>query len=415
VKETVVVLPKLAYEQGELKVLVCCYAPPDLEIRNATNEKIMQTYPGMKITQELLPAGQNYFEKLQTLFAAGIPPDVFDMWEGYVQPYAKNGALLELDPFLEADPKVKKDDLLPAPLEGGSWQNKLYALVIGFIPGPVSLYFNVDHFDAQGLGHPTPEWRWDDVRGAARVLTAGTSGGPSKRVGLGFDLWFVPWLYWIWSNGGDVLTEDERHCAMTEPAAYEAIQYWADLVNVDEVALSPSMLQSMQGGLNAFQTGITSMYLGNSWDVGTLREAKDLNWAAVLSPKANNGNRVWYMHFQCWAIAKPTKKPNAAWLYIRDFVFEYEPAVQEVAPTIPGLKQLLHAFATPTADKLGYTPLLSMVTQPGVLRIPGAGDKWDKLSGIFQAEIDLVFAGEKSAKEAAEAACPKVEEELART
>src|SRR5262245_52438851 len=78
--------------QQELTLLVCCYTPPETELRNQYNNKFMAENPGVTIGMELLPAGQNYFEKLQTLIAAGTVPDLFDMWEGYIQPYAKNGA-----------------------------------------------------------------------------------------------------------------------------------------------------------------------------------------------------------------------------------------------------------------------------------------------------------------------------------
>lgn len=405
-----------AAEQSELKVLVCCYAPPDLEIRNRVNSSFEAANPGVKLNQELLPAGQNYFEKLQTLIAADTPPDVFDMWEGYVQPYAANGAIMNLDPFMESDPRLKKDDLLPAAIDGASWQNNLYALLIGFIPGPVSLYYNVDHFETAGLEAPSSDWTWDDMRTAAQALTASTnSGAPADQYGLAFDLWFVPWLHWIWSNGGDVLNQDGTQCTLTDAASVEAIQYWADLVNADQVALSPSLLASMQGGLSAFQSNMVSMYLGNAWDVGSLSGAQDLQWKAVLSPTANDGTRVWYTHFQCWAISSQAKAPDAAWQYIRDFVFEYEPEVQSIAPTIPGIKELLPSFDNETTRNLGYQPLIDLVTQPGVMRIPGGGAKWDKISGLIQAELDLVFAGEKSAADAAATACPQVDEELART
>jgi len=135
----------------------------------------------------------------------------------------------------------------------------------------------------------------------------------------------------------------------------------------------------------------------------------------VLTPKANNGNRVWYTHFQCWAISSKAKAPDAAWQYIRDFVLAYEPAIQNIAPTIPGVKELLPSFDNETTRNLGYQPLIELVQKPGVLRIPGAGAKWDKISGLIQAELDLVFAGEKSAADAAATVTPKVDAELARS
>jgi ABC-type glycerol-3-phosphate transport system substrate-binding protein len=169
----------------------------------------------------------------------------------------------------------------------------------------------------------------------------------------------------------------------------------------------------MQGSLNAFLTGAVSMYLGNTWDVGTLKKAQDLNWKGVLSPKANDGNRIWYEHFWCWSISSQCQKPNLAWLYARDFILNR--TIDPATVTIPPLKQLLDTFATETNSALGYDPLISLATQPDKFRIPGSGDKWDKISGLIQAELDLVFIGEKTAADAAAAATPKVDEELART
>jgi multiple sugar transport system substrate-binding protein len=398
--------------EGALAVLTCCFTPPEVELREAFNAKFAEQYPGATVEMELLPAGQNYFEKLQTLFAANTAPDLFDMWEGYIQPYAANGALLNMDPFLEADADIGKEDLVPAALEASSWQGSVYSLTIGFMPGPISIYFNTAHFDAAGVDYPSAEWTWDQMREAARSLTLDTNGDAiPDQWGLAFELWFVPWLYWIWSNGGDVFNEEETTCTLREPAAVEALQYWADLV-LEEVALAPSMAQTMQGTLNAFQTGIVSMYLGNTWDVATLKEAQDLPWQAVLSPTANDGNRIWYEHFWCWAISTQSQKQDLAWQYARDFVLER--VIDPATPTIPPLQQLLDTFDTPTNQELGYLPLIALATEPDKFRIPGSGAKWDKISGLIQAELDLVFLGEQTAAQAAENACPKVDEELAR-
>src|SRR4051794_36960667 len=74
-------------EQGELRVYVCCAAgEADLTIREQINKDFEAAHPGVTVKQEVLPAGTNYFEKLQTMIAAGDVPDVFDMWEGFVQP-----------------------------------------------------------------------------------------------------------------------------------------------------------------------------------------------------------------------------------------------------------------------------------------------------------------------------------------
>ena len=403
-----------AAAQQELTLLVCCYTPPETELREQYNAKFMEENPGVTIGMELLPAGQNYFEKLQTLIAAGTVPDLFDMWEGYIQPYAANGALLKLDSLLEQDDEVNGENLLPAAVNAATWEGALYALSIGFMPGPISLYYNVDHLDAAGVAAPSADWLWDDMRTAAQQLTKDDNGdGTPEQWGLAFEFWFVPWLYWTWSNGGDVFNADQTQSTLTDPKTVEAWQYWADLVNVDKTAISPATQSAMQGGLNAFLTGAVSMYVGNTWDVATLKEASDLNWKAVLSPKANNGGRIWYEHFWCWGIRAQSQQPDLAWNFARNFVLQR--VIDPATPTIPPLAQLLDSFNTPTNEELGYTPLITLATEPDQFRIPGSGDKWDKISGLIQAELDLVFIGEKSATDAAAAATSAVDAELART
>jgi multiple sugar transport system substrate-binding protein len=282
------------------------------------------------------------------------------------------------------------------------------------MPGPISLYYNVDHFEQAGIEVPSSEWTWDDMRTAAQALTADqNSDGVPDQWGLVYDLWFVPWLYWIWSNGGDVFNADQTQCTLTDPKATEALQYWADLVIKDNVAIPTSELQAMQGSLNAFMTGLVSMYLGNTWDLGQLKEAQNLNWKGVLSPTSNDGNRVWYEHFWCWAMSTEVQRPNLAWQYVRDFIMNR--TIDPATATIPPLKQLLPTFDTETNQELGYGPLITLATEPDKFRIPGSGDKWDKISSFIQAELDLVFIGEKTAAEAAETVAPKVDEELART
>jgi multiple sugar transport system substrate-binding protein len=398
------------YEQGELRLLVCCSGPEDLENREKWNTAWAEKYPGVKVTQEALPAGQNYFEKLQTLIAANTMPDLYDMWEGYIQPYAENGALMDLDPFFAADDKVKKEQLVPAALEGGGWEGRVYAFCQGFMPGPISLYYNPAHFQSAGLKEPDENWKWEDVRNAAKALTKG-----NEQWGLTYSLWFVPWLYWIWSNGGDLFNADQTKCALTDPKATDALQYWADMVLVDKTTLPSSEAQALQGPENAFRTGKVSMYLGNCWDVpGMTAATKEtgFNWKAVLSPKANDNNRIWYEHFWCWGMWPKTELPQTGWLMMRDFILDQ--VNQAAQPMVPGLSTLMPVFATPENKELGYGPLVQLATQPGLLKIPGAGAKFDKISQMVQAELDLVFLGEKTAAEAAATVCPQVDEELAR-
>jgi ABC-type glycerol-3-phosphate transport system substrate-binding protein len=110
-------------EQGKLTCMLCCGTDDSRELQEKFNQWFMEQYPGIEATLELPPAGTNYFERLQTLVAAGTPPDVFDMWEGYVAPYAANGVLMDLTPFVEADPEWKMEDFQPAAVAASSYKD----------------------------------------------------------------------------------------------------------------------------------------------------------------------------------------------------------------------------------------------------------------------------------------------------
>ena len=398
-------------ETGAIRVLVCCATPAEEPLRNKFNSEFEAANPGIKVNHELLPGGQNYFEKLQTLLAANTMPDVFDMWEGYVQPYAANNALLPMDDLIKSDKLVSKDDILPAVIPAQSYQDKSYAFIYGFMPGPASLYYNEDHFKEAGLPVPTPEWKWDDVRNAALKLQKGKDG-KVERYGINFDNWFVVWQYMMWSNGAEVFNADESKAAFNDPKAAEAIQFWYDMVNKDKVAPSQADAQALGSMAKAFGSGQISMRLGNYWDLGDLKDVKGANWKAVLSPRSNGGGRSWYMHLGCWSISAQSKMPIASWNYARDFVLKRP--IDSVTPYVPPLKSLMSTFKGPDHDRLGYAAIPEMVAKPGVLRIPGAGAKFDKIQGMIQAELDLAFIGKKSVAEALATAEPAVNAELAR-
>ena len=405
-------------EEGKLTCLLCCGTDATHELQERFNAYFEETYPSIDASLELTPGGTNYFEKLQTLIAAGTPPDVFDMWEGYVQPYAANGVLMDLTPYVETDPEWKMGDFQPAAVSASSYKGRLYTIVRDFYPGPAMFFYNKDLFDKAKVEYPSFDWDWNKMRDAAKVLTMDTDGDSKlNQWGLAFEPWFVSWLFWIWSNGGDLFNSDETKCALTDPKAYEALQFWADLVNVDKCALPSSEASAMQGASNVFRTGAVAMYQGYSWNIDDMKAAREqgLNWGCVLPPKApSTGKRSFYMHLECWAVARETKVPNACWQYIRDFTAKFNAEFLTYYPGIPMLKKDINQFLTEENNSYGWDKLPDIIADPNNIRIPGAGAKFDKISQLVQAELDLVFVGEKTAQAAVETAGPIVNEELAR-
>ena len=149
------------------------------------------------------------------------------MWEGYVQPYAANGVLADLTPYVQADPEWKMDDFQPAAVEAGSYQGKsIPSFAISTLARRCSSITKT-LFDKAKVDYPTFDWDWAKMRDAAKALTKDTNGdGKEDQWGLAFETWFVVWLHWIWSNGGDLFNSDQTKCALSDQsAATEAIQF----------------------------------------------------------------------------------------------------------------------------------------------------------------------------------------------
>lgn len=94
--------------------------------------------------------------RLNTELASGEGPDLFYLWnlQMDVEVYGPKGYLEDLYPYLEQDPDLSKDDLIPSFLNAYSVGDKLYGAVPGFgiisMFGPTSVLeqFNTWNFDA---------------------------------------------------------------------------------------------------------------------------------------------------------------------------------------------------------------------------------------------------------------------------
>ncbi len=400
-----------AYEEGELRVFVCCASgEADIEIRDQINKAFEESHPGVTIKQEVLPAGTDYFEKLQTMIASGDVPDVFDMWEGYVQPYAEAGHLLNLDPYMQAS-GITSDQFEPRILELNSWNGSLYSLPIEYVPYPAALYYNVKLFEEAGMTPPDETWTWTELRDAAMKLTK-TEGDTTTQWGLLYDYNFYPeWLSWIWANGGDFFNAEQTSCALTEPAATDALQFWADLINVDKVAPPNAVLQGYEGAANGFMSGQVAMYFGAGWDPPTFDTVPDLQYGMAPAPKSLSGGQATYLMNLTWGISSDSDMKQTAWEYAQYFATEGERLRLDSISSVPSYLPLAEEWLTPEKEAKGYGLYLEGAQYA---HVPGAGEKWARISVIAQSEFDLLFAGDATATEVAERICPQVDRELSR-
>ena len=92
--------------------------------------------------------------ELRALNTAGDMPDVFWMSSGFVDEFAADGLLLNMQPFV--DDNINPDDYFTAAFAAGRSPNKVDSDMYSFPLRLVEtvLYYNIDMFDAAGLEYP---------------------------------------------------------------------------------------------------------------------------------------------------------------------------------------------------------------------------------------------------------------------
>ena len=253
----------------------------------------------------------SYWNKLQTLFAGGSPPDVFAM-DGPLYPdWQSRGVLLNLQPYIDATPGFL-DALYPGPLETYARDDGYYGLPRDF--QTIVLFYNKDMFDAAGVAYPTDDWTMDDLRTAAKQLTLDENGdGAPEQWGLALDLWDME-LFWseaIWSHGGEVISPDYTKTLLGEPEAREAWRLISDMVTVDKSVPDPDTFA--QYG-DPFAAGVAAMTTIGHWAVPDYASAS-FAWDVAAFPAGPNG-RATSVNSAGFVIAKDSKQPDAAWKFL---------------------------------------------------------------------------------------------------
>ncbi len=112
-----------------------------------------------------------------------------------------------------------------------------------------------------------------------------------------------------------------------------------------------------------------------------------------------------------WGISSDSDMKQTAWEYSQYFATEGERLRLASISSVPSYLPLAEEWLTPEKEAKGYGLYLDAAQYAYV---PGAGEKWGRISVLAQGEFDLLFAGDASATEVAERICPQVDRELSR-
>ncbi|MBM4466246.1 MAG: sugar ABC transporter substrate-binding protein [Chloroflexi bacterium] len=387
-------------------------SPAEAETHQKVADVFMAEHPDIKI-ETMVEPWSDYFTKVQTLWASGDPaviPDVLFLWP--TPRYAADGVLENLDPWIEKT-GYDLNDYWPALLESAMYQGSVYGL-----PRDISveaLYYNKDIFDAAGVSYPTNDWTWDDLLAAAEQLTVVEASGRVARYALGME--GGKYQLWVGQNRGRILDDmrNPSRCTLTEPAAMEAIKFFADLMN-NNYALRDAALSQAGGDTAVFQSGQAAMIIQNSSRVSAFNQA-GLNYDVATVPIPKGGQRSAAAGGAAWVMSAASDHKEEAWTFLswlqsKDGGQHLYTASGEIFPALK---------STARSDdflKSGQPPKnrQAFLTEGENAKVGRFGyfPEWGELDGsVISPGMQRIWAGEATPEEALADVCAQVDAFLA--
>ncbi len=283
--------------------------PWEVEVNQRVVSVFEADYPGIHVKTRHQP-WESYFNQADQWLESESPPDV--MFLDFVPLYAARGVLENLDPYVRRD-ALDVADFYPGLLQYNTYRGSLYGLSRD--NDTKVIYYNKALFDEAGLAYPREGWTWEELRQAAIRLTK-TSGGRTDQYGFAYepDEW---WRLWVWQNGAEVYDNDfaPARLVLGSPEAVAALQWLADLTNVDRVTPPYAVQKTSLSIGQLFQESKLAMAFGNHALLPAFASSPQLRWDVAGLPQ--NKARVNVAGGSAYVISSRSRHKEAAWTFLK--------------------------------------------------------------------------------------------------
>jgi multiple sugar transport system substrate-binding protein len=239
------------------------------------------------VTVNALETPPDFSTYIITALATGTAPDVWSQDGSSLAQVAGSGLLLDMERCVELVPEFDFDRFFPTvlALHQGLEEGSTYGVPNGFTP--MVIYYNPEAFERAGVEVPGEEnLSWEAFLELAQRLTVDAEGRNAldpdfdaasvEQYGFRVRQFPFEWVYWLWSNGTDVISPDGTTASgyLDSEASIETITFLRDMVLEHGVSPTPTALDAMQaefGFLDLFLQGRTAMFPRGHWELVGLR------------------------------------------------------------------------------------------------------------------------------------------------
>ena len=385
-------------------------SPEEAVSHKLVADAFMKEHPEIKIETWNEP-WDNYFTKIQALWASGDPkavPDVAFLWP--TPKYAADGVLENLAPYILKS-GYNLNDYWGGLLESAKYKGSVYGL-----PRDIEanvLYYNKALFDKAGIKYPDENWTWDDFLAAADKLTVKDSSGKVKQYALAME--GGKYAKWVNQNGGAILDDyvNPSKCMMADPKSIAAIKFFSDMMNKG-YAMRDADLSQAGGDQAVFQSGQAAMIIQNTSRVSSFNKA-NMNYDVAVVPIPKGGKRWNPAGGAAWVMSAKSDNKDAAWTFLQWLQSKDggEKLYTERGEIFPALQSAANspAFMTdqPPANKKA---IVAEAAASGVGDF-GYFPEWNEMDGtIITPALQKIWAGEATPEQALPDMCKQVDQFL---
>ncbi|HHY09806.1 MAG TPA: extracellular solute-binding protein [Firmicutes bacterium] len=367
--------------------------------------------PGVKIELIETPWAE-LGDKLAVAIAGRAWPDIVpvDISGAINRNHLEQGVVEALDDFFTAE---ELDDFFPGALEAYTYKGKLYGVPMSMTVHVMLL--NLDHFEEAGVEPPVNgQWTWAEFVEKAKALTFDSTGdGVIDK--YGFSTYILEGYYEAWPffymDGGEPIVGNEF--GFNSPEAVKAIQKLADLKLVEGAAPVEMGSADVGGVFGAFAREGERHVAIEPWNTWAI--------ATVTSEGPNYVPNIMVAEYPSGELGHPVTLGGAGgWVVMHQRDRDKLAVIVELVKFL-STAQEQYTFATeygtfparksaeamdPFADKPHMKRAAEMVAH--AVPMP-EHPNWIQIDERIQAELQLVFAGEKTAEQAMEDAAKQVQ------
>lgn len=339
--------------------------------------------------------------KIDEMIRQGRTPELARVATRWIPEYVAAGLVEPVDAYLTDQFRA---EFIPSLIQqGAQYQGRTFGLPITV--SARALFYNKDLFGRAGIA--TPPKTWDEFRTAAsKVSQLG-----SEVYGFGLQGNLVEtntyFYYFLWGNGGDVLTADGIRAAFDRPEGVQALSLLRDLMRAGATQPNPS--QDNRAALETgFVQGRYGMVVTGPWLAKRLAsEAPNLHYGVAPIPYQTTPATL--AAEDTLVLFKPANNKQAAWRFVQ---FLYQDKYRlDYALREGVLPEKISTANDPQITSNAVTAFF--LDQLSTARFEPLNIQSGNIADVVSQAVQTVYQGKAEPKAALHGAAAKVNEMLA--